>query len=150
MCFGPQQSERYEAGFKEGKVLDPLGKKAAAANNVIVHVCFSVFRNTKLFKTFLHFVSRLLLLSETYVSFISTLCHAPLSGSLLCSALKAMCARSCSCGCGLPDVDQQSSNIFMVPSSYTHTHTLVTQLHRMKSRKLSVESYTVILHTHCI
>lgn len=54
-------------------------------------------------------------LSESYVSlsltfFPPSLCHASVSGSLLCSALKAMCARSCSCG--LRYLDQQRMSCF--------------------------------------
>lgn len=64
--------------------------------------------------TLLHLVSlaRVLRKLQFDFFFLPLLCHAPVSASLLCSALKAMCAHSCSCG--LPDVDQQSCNVFMV------------------------------------
>lgn len=58
-------------------------------------------------------------LCKLQFDFFFPLCHAPLNGSLQCSALKAMCAHSCSCG--LPDVDQCSSNIFIVQGSRTRS-----------------------------
>lgn len=68
-------------------------------------------------------------LRKLQCDFFPSLCHAPVSASLLCSALKAMCARSCSCG--LPDVDQQGSNIFMVQSSGTCNSAAQNEEHKV-------------------
>lgn len=127
VCFGPQESKRWlfrspwpfcsEVIFctfirLQNLICGEFGLQSCA----IVHKMQKTLTarvTPALYVSCLLLVSALCKLQLTF--FPPSLCHASLSGSLLCSALKAMCARSCSCG--LPDVDQQSSNIFMVHSS---------------------------------
>lgn len=118
------------------KKVQSFWKTPLKANTFLVHVQKYKLCKRQLFKSlaFLRFICLVSGLSESYVSFSMTPpspnCHAPLSGSLLCSALKAMCARSCSCG--LPDVDQQSSNNFY-GTEFTHFYLL---LHRTEEHKI--------------
>lgn len=132
-------------------------KQAFAANNVIVRICSSVWvaccavvqqmweKPTVLSHWFSCTLYLLLVwvLCKLQFDSLSPPRHAPVSGGLLCSALKAMCA--CGCSCGLPDVDQQSSNIFMVQSSRTCNSSTQNEEHKIICWKLELHNIVCLL-----